>query len=350
MTRTLPLYVGLWGALCLATAAAGAEASKPDLLAPLGFEAARSKALEWVVARGVTDAAVLAQIGDLWSPPAEALAPEATLERLVQTFAAVDLDTRQFIEQLTFLPAPLSAPEARPLLSAERGNLYAANLRLYLGRYLVHREMFEEALEVLQGADVKEVVDPATYLFCKATCEKRLLLKTEALATLDQLVKDTEGVPVRYTTVATLMRYDLEALEEKSLDEISWKMEDVERRLKLARAGEKIQKVEGEIVAALDEIIKKIEEQQGGGGGGGGGAQNPSNQSGNPANDSSVKGATAPGEVDKKRLKNAGNWGNLDDKTRAKVKNLISRDFPAHYRQAVEEYFKKLANREASKK
>jgi tetratricopeptide (TPR) repeat protein len=349
MTKTLSLCIGLWGALC-AAAAAEDDSAKAELLAPPRFETVHAKALDWIATRGVTDPAALASIGDLWAQAGEMASAEENLERLVQTFALADAETRQFVEQLTLTPAPLVPPDSKPVLTDDRGHYYASNLRLYYGRYLVHREMFEEALEVLQAADLKEVVDPAMYLFCKATCEKRLLLKTEALATLEQLTKNTEGVPVRYATVATLMRYDLEALKEKSLGEISWKMEDVERRLKLARAGEKVQKVEDEIVSALDDIIKKIEEQNGGGGGGGGGAQNQSNQSGSPANDSSVKGATAPGEVDKKRLKQGSNWGNLDDKSRAKVKNLISRDFPAHYRQAVEEYFKKLANREAAKK
>ncbi|MCC7424045.1 MAG: hypothetical protein IT428_27590, partial [Planctomycetaceae bacterium] len=72
-----------------------------------------------------------------------------------------------------------------------------------------------------------------------------------------------------------------------------------------------------------------------------------SNQSSNAANDSRVKGATGKGDVDQKALGQKGNWGSLNDKQQAQAKNLIGRKFPAHYRQAVEEYFKKLANRPA---
>jgi hypothetical protein len=126
-------------------------------------------------------------------------------------------------------------------------------------------------------------------------------------------------------------------------------MSDVKRRLTLARAGQKTQKVEKEIVDILDEMIKNMEDQANGGGGGGGKGKTGSkgNQSINAAQDSRVKGSTAPGEIDKKKMKAGATWGNLDEKERAKVKNLISRDFPAHYRQTIEEYFKKLATRDS---
>ena len=192
----------------------------------------------------------------------------------------------------------------------------------------------------MNGADLKEVVDPASYLFFKGGCEKRLSLNKQGLASLNQLLNNTEGVPVRYSTVAALMKVDLEAMEEKSLNDISWKMEDVERRLRLARAGEKVQKVEGEIVSLLDEIIKKIEEQSGGGGGGSG-AQNPSNQSSSPAQDSSVKGSTAPGKVDPKKFKGAEPWGNLKEKRQSACQKpdftRLSRALPTGCRGILQE-------------
>jgi hypothetical protein len=107
-----------------------------------------------------------------------------------------------------------------------------------------------------------------------------------------------------------------------------------------------VQGVQERIVSELDELIKKIEAQQSGGGGGGGNSSN-SNDSSGPAGDSSVKGATAPGETDKKKFSKEGQWGDLPEKEQAAAKNLINRNYPAHYRQAIETYFKKLANRPA---
>lgn len=326
------------------------DVKKGELLAPPTVDVVKTKLLDWLTAQGFAqNRALVDEIQRLWIFEDSAPNAEAVHDTLVKSFCLADSSTRQFVDQLTLPNAPLIPPDIESLGPEERGSFYLSNMRLCDARYLIHREMFEEALEALTAADLKEVADPASFLFFKASCEKRLSLNKEGLASLNQLLNDTEGVPVRYSTVAALMKIDLEAMEEKSLNDISWKMEDVERRLRLARAGEKTQKVEGEIVSLLDEIIKKIEEQSGGGGGGAG-AGNPSNQSSSPAQDSTIKGSTAPGKVDPKKFKSVEAWGNLTEKERAKVKNLISRDFPAHYRQAVEEYFKKLATREANPK
>ena len=202
-------------------------------------------------------------------------------------------------------------------------------------------------MSVLDNTAVTEVVDAAAYLFFKAVCQHHLLMKDEGLKTIEQLTERTEGVPARYSTVAKLMQYDLKALEEKSLDEIARKMLDVERRLDLGRSGQKVQKIEDEIIAGLDEIIKKAEQQNGGGSGGSSGAGGNSNQPQNAADDSRVKGSTAPGNVDDKDIKDGGKWGGIDEKTRSRIQQLIGRDFPSHYRQAIEEYFRNAAKRTA---
>ncbi|MEX0587124.1 MAG: hypothetical protein WD176_10800, partial [Pirellulales bacterium] len=156
-------------------------------------------------------------------------------------------------------------------------------------------------------------------------------------------------VPVRYATVAGLMQADLEALQENSLSEVARQMRDVERRLTLGRAGQQVQRVEERIVTTLDAIIEKIEQQQGGGGGGGGqsqGEQSP-NQPPTGAKDSYVGGIKGKGEVDPEKLGHKDGWGDLPDKTQAAAKELINQQFPFHYRQAVEEYLKRIAQRAA---
>ena len=78
--------------------------------------------------------------------------------------------------------------------------------------------------------DPKATVDPASCLFYRAVCEHELLRKDAGLATIEKLLKNTENVPVAYSTVATLMQHDLEALNEKTLDSIARQMRDSERR------------------------------------------------------------------------------------------------------------------------
>jgi hypothetical protein len=117
--------------------------------------------------------------------------------------------------------------------------------------------------------------------------------------------------------------------------------------------GEKLLKREDQIIASLDELIKKVESQSGGGGGGGNGENQPSsgqNQSGNPADESRVKGSTAPGETDKRNFKPGDAWGNLQPRKRAQAREQIARDYPAHYRDAIEQYTRRQANRAADRR
>ena len=167
------------------------------------------------------------------------------------------------------------------------------------------------------------------------------LLKDDGLATIDELLYSTEDVPVRYATIAELMKHDLEALEERSLDEVSRQMNDVERRLALGRAGQQVQRIEDQIISTLDEIIEKLEQQQGGGGGAGGGGTPNS-----PASDSYVGGRQGTGEVDQRPIGTEDNWGNLPERAETEAKNLINTQFPAHYRRAVEEYLRRVGERE----
>lgn len=339
----------IFACLCVAGVASirSSELSAAVSLAPPNVETVRERTMAFVAAQGIKDKVLVDELATLWNIGTEPRSASEMFELTIKTFGIADPETQSLVDICRLTPATAgAAPQTHLLARVESGTFYRANIALFYGRYLVHRQMYEEGLEVLASVSVNDVVDPAGLLFFKAVCQHDLLLKKEGLETIAQLLKGTEGVPVRYSSVATLMQYDLENLQEKTLDEVSRKMTDVERRLTLGRAGQKVQKREDEIVATLDELIKKIEEQNGGGGGGGdGGAQNQSAQG---ANDSRVKGATAPGKVDPKKLKPEGGWGSLPPKSRARAKDLIARDFPAHYRQAIEAYTKKVANRPAN--
>ena len=220
-------------------------------------------------------------------------------------------------------------------------------LNSYLGRCLAEQRLYDEALTQLLLAEPEQAIDPAAVLFYRAVAAQEILQIPTALTALSQLLDQTDQVPPRYSSVAELMRAELEGLESQSLGEIARLMNDSERRLDLGRAGENVQGVQDRIVSNLDELIKKLEAQQGGGGGGGGSGANNSNESSSGADDSRVKGSTAPGETDPKKFNKQGNWGDLPPKEQAAAKNLINREFPSHYRQAIEVYFKKLAGRPA---
>lgn len=320
-----------------------------DVFSPPAPADVRTKALQWVAERGVTDKTVLENIGREWVIEGTSFPAEEIFQRVVRTLTQADANARQIIEACReAVPVATWPREVLPMTDA-MPDFARQHLRLFVGRFLAQRQLYEEALEVLVAVDPKQVVDPASYFFQRAICEHQLLKKSDAMKSLGNLLDNTQNVPERYKAVALLMRHDIELLKDASLGEVAKKMSDVERRLILGRGGEKTQKVEEEIVEALDEIIKKVEQQQQNSGGGGGGQGGNQNQSGGAAGDSSVKGATAPGEVDKKDIGNKAGWGSLAPKKAAEAKNVINRNFPSHYREAIEQYFKKLANRPAGK-
>ena len=320
-----------------------------EVFAPMKVDDAKSQVLAWAASQSNVAEDKQRELAALWAAGPSSEEADRLLDLVVRSFAAVDADAAKLFAACNTSAPGLLPPDGVFLKQPGRDPFFAANLALFYGRFLVERRMFDEALEQLKAVDPQRVVDPASLFFFKAVAAQGMLEVKPALEALDTLLKNVERVPVRYSATATLMEADLKGLEEKSLGEIARLMSDSERRLDLGRAGEKVQGVQERIISELDEIIKKIEQQQGGGGGGDGQGGN-NNESSNPANDSSIKGAEAPGDVDKKKFSKDGNWGNLPGKDQAKAKSDLNRNFPSHYGRAIDQYFRKQSERAAKNK
>lgn len=341
MTRILILTLIVFG---LGTASAPAAST---VYAPPSVPHCREQVHSWLQKRAVpTDRSaniVQSTIGSLSD-----IAPVATrFEAVIAAFAAADSESRDVVAAITSIN-DISTIDTVAFATHLDEPFYLNNLRLLYARMLSSWNRYDEALEVYSEIDPQHVVDPAGALFHRAVCETALLQKDAALATLDRLLHETEQTPVRYVTLAELMQADLEKLEEKSLDEVARQMDDVRRRLRLGHAGQKVQRVEDQIISTLDELIKKMEQQQGGGGGGGGIARPQGSPPQKNADDSYLgEGKEGEGEVDPKNAGHKDGWGNLPEKAQAAAKNMLDQKYPAHYRQAIEKYLKKIAEREA---
>jgi hypothetical protein len=66
--------------------------------------------------------------------------------------------------------------------------------------------------------------------------------------------------------------------------------------------------------------------------------------------DSQIAELKGPGKVDHKDLGHHAGWGNMNDKDREKAMQEIGREFPSHYREVIEEYFRRLAAEESNDK
>ncbi len=329
-------------------AAFGVHASAAPVAAPPPTEILKTRVDSWLAPHLSSRPELRQAVDELWTTAGPALTPAQRADLLLRTFYLADAEVRELVDSCRAGEAGLTQREFRALSSHRDEPLNTHNVRAFYARFLATATLYEEALEVYQDIDVASLADPAAALFYRGVCEHALLMKKEGLATLGRLLDETENVPTRYRALAELMKADLEALEEKSLGEVARQMNDVRRRLTLGRAGEKVQRIEDQIIVTLDEIIKKQEEQQNGGGGGGGGRSGqmpPGPPQG--AQDSYLGGIKGKGLTDKKDIGRKDNWGNLPEKKQAAAKGMLENQFPGHYRLAVEQYLKRIAERTA---
>lgn len=346
-THYLAAIVSLLSVILVADLARSEDAV---VYAPMSVEDAQARTLEWLEQRPDVNDELRQAVDKLWQFDAPSPSVRQRVDAVMQTFYLADEGVRQLVDATLSQPVPAVSQSFDVLNVSSESAFFDHNVRFFYARYLAVGHSYEPALVLFEKIDPKELVDPAACLFYKAVCQHSLLLKEAGLDTISQLLEHTEDVPTRYRSVASLMQADLEVVEEKSLGEVARQMKDVRRRLSLGHGGPRVQGVEQKIVATLDELIEKMESQQGGGGGGQAGApgqgQQPGGQ-GSPMDDSRIAGQKGPGEVDPKDLGDNDHWGGLPAKAEADAKNLINRQFPTHYRQAVEEYLKKLAGRKA---
>jgi hypothetical protein len=328
---------------CFAEAVPPPDVSSPDALAmnptwtPAAPEDVRAQAFAWLDGQK-PDEATRAKADLIWSAESGTVTGTELLARLAVTFALVDERARDLIALCSKPRTGIVKPDLAWLIDEKTPPLVADNLRLLFGQWLAQQAMFDEALEQLVSLEPENVVDPASLLFYQAVSHYRLLEKDAGMDAIDRLLEGVDQSPRRYVAIARLMRNDLENLAEDTLDHIARRMRDVERRLDLGRAGEKVRKTEDGIIESLDKLIKKLEEQQGCGCGGN------QLQPSSPAPDSKLLGGKGQGNIGRRKIQSEGGWGNLPPKQREEALQQIGREFPSHYRDIIEQYFRKLAN------
>jgi len=262
MTRRAAVVVALCGALLCAGRATADEAKKvPKEVVSFGTlrattpETARSQADEWLRSAGKTDAATQKAFAEIWATE------RTVLDKVADTLAVGNADARALLDEARD-PKSAAPTEVPSLLKDKKlPSFFRANLALAYAKALSGRRVYEEALEALDTVKPEQVVDPATLLFHKAVAEHGLMKMREASNTIVRLLDDVADSPERYKTVAALMVFDMMGWKDKDLGSIARKMDNIERRLDLSRGGPKTQKLQKDVIARLDELIKEKENQ-----------------------------------------------------------------------------------------
>ncbi len=283
------------------------------------------------------DPVTLTKIETLWPREGGAQGPDQLLQQLTTSFALINDKAREVVDFCRTPTTFAALPEFGILHDAKQPPLVRNNLRLLWGQWLAQHQYYDESIVVLDGLAPSDVVDPAALLFYQATGQHRMPDKKKCLPIVATLLENETLIPRRYATVARLIQADIKPLKTDSLDEISRLMDEVQRRLELKRAGKRVRDQEDEVLAKLDKLIKKLEDQQQSA------SSSASLSPSSPAQDSRPMGGKGPGKVDPKSIGNKTGWGNLPPKDRQEALQQIGKDLPAHYREVIEEYFRKLA-------
>jgi hypothetical protein len=223
---------------------------------------ARAAVDRWLQKAGVADD-LRQKVADLWKADLSDPSGPRLLQRLGETFALVDAKAKQVVDVTTKSHDRKDLPSLAWLSDAKLDPLFRDNLRLLVGRWLCQEKLYDESIAVLRDIKPENVVDPASLLFFRSVGYHRLLVKKEGLESIHSLLEEVGDSPQRYVSLAALMEQDLQALKDGSLDDISRRMEDVERRLGLSRAGKVVRKKEDEIISMLDKLIDELEKKQG---------------------------------------------------------------------------------------
>lgn len=295
---------------------------------------AKAQAFSWL-AQQKASPDTLAQAEAIWSEGGQ-----TQLDRTIRILALGQPAVAEVLANLRSESAPRPT-ELPPLFRDSPPGFFRANLGLALAKAFVDRRFYEEGLLTLKAIQPEQVVDPASYYFFKAVCENRLLLKTEGLQSIHRLLASIPDAPERYRSVAALMQDEMEKWEDQDLAYIARRMQEIEGRLDIGRAGPKTQEKQKEVLDLLDKKIEELESQcqqcQGGGGG-------AAPKSAMPAPDSKIMQTAGPGKVDNKKLvKDAKGWGNMPEKEKIKALESLSRGYPPHFKEAIEGYTKKVA-------
>jgi hypothetical protein len=315
-------------------------AREPSWTSPGAVEV-RRRAVAWATEAAGPEGA--AMVEPIWEQFAAAGAGADLIDAAMATAAAID---RRAAAVRAGGPDANAADLGR-LDTESTSDFGRQAVKLWLGRELVRHDRFDEALPLLADLDVITSVDPAALLFHRGCCQHWLLNREAALESFDRLLEREDELPARFARLGRLLRADIATVREDSLDHIARRMRDVRRRLDLGYAGPETRRVQAGVIDSLDKLIEDLEkqqqQQQGQAGSSGSGSGGQGGGAARPMEDSKLARGLGKGDVKKRDIGTGDGWGDLPPHEREAALQQIGREFPPHYREAIEEYFKRLA-------
>ncbi len=214
-----------------------------------------------------------------------------------------------------------------------------ATVATWLALGLVQEGLFDEAKELLDNFPPEAGPTPEVAYYSKAITEYQLGNGKEAREACQWLLHRLEAIPARYQLIARMIVAEASKWGSSPLRQASQWMGDVARRLEFGRKDPELLPLQDRILETLDRLIeeasrKQKKTQM---------ASRGSTRSASPAEESLPLEGKGAGEAPRRPLGGPAKWGDLPPKDREEALQMIYREFPPHYRQAIEQYFRRLA-------
>ena len=126
-------------------------------------EQARAQVTAWLAESNV-DQAVRERVEALWDEPLGDGGRQLH-RQVMSSLAIVDASAAALLQECEQATSLADLPEHAWLQPPTRSDFVSNNSRLYLGKWYAIHQMYNEALEMLDGMETNEVIDPASLLF-----------------------------------------------------------------------------------------------------------------------------------------------------------------------------------------
>ena len=287
------------------------------------------------------------KIRDLWwQADAATNQPADLLDRLANCLAEVDDRVSQLVAFCAQAERPTTLPDFSWLANSETPPLVRFNMRLYYARWLAQNGYDDEAIAWTDGLTPADVVAPDTLLFYRAVASHRIVNADRADATVAELLQRSDDLPIplpeaRGVDAARPGRAGRRFARSRGTAD--------GRRPTPARIGPR-----GEDRPSRRRRRRRVARQDDQGPGRPGpkaaiaGRAPPAVRRAAPrCRTAGWPNSKRPGKVDQRDIGHGADWGDMPDKEREQALQDVGREFPSHYREVIEEYFRRLAAEES---
>ena len=257
------------------------------------------------------------------------------------------------------------AAAAMAVLARHDDPYLSANAAVFEARSLVEQKRIEAAQQRLATLAAQEVtlrdhtLHAADVRFLIGYCQLHTLHYDEAIKTLETFGKDYPHASERLQVTAKQIVQELRRRQADGISDVADLMAYAGRRLGHGTSNKAVTSKQAKAVALLDALIKTAEDKECKSGSckkcGGkskgckacGGPPSGNQQPSSPANQSKLPGGgSKTGQLRATVARPGEAWGQMPESERDRILQAVKKNFPARYRELVEQYYKQLARKQ----